>query len=143
MTEYQRFLAFDVGDRRIGIAASDLLGITAQPVETYTRTDDEEKDIRYLLSLAEKYAPVRLVFGMPRNMNGTYGPQAEKVRAFAEKMLEHWDGEYDFYDERLTTVTAERVLLEADVSRKKRKKVVDKIAAVVILQGYMDSRRYV
>ena len=67
----------------------------------------------------------------------------EKVRAFAEKLLENWDGEYDFYDERLTTVTAERILLEADVSRKKRKKVVDKIAAVVILQGYMDSRRYV
>ncbi|MBR5805007.1 MAG: Holliday junction resolvase RuvX [Clostridia bacterium] len=143
MTEFQRFLAFDVGDRRIGIAVSDLLGITAQPVETYTRTDDEERDIRYLLSVAEKYAPVRLVFGMPRNMNGTYGPQAEKVKAFAGKLLEHWDGEFDFYDERLTTVTAERILLEADVSRKKRKKVVDKIAAVVILQGYMDSRRYV
>ena len=143
MTEFQRFLAFDVGDRRIGIAVSDLLGITAQPVETYTRTDDEERDILYLLSVAEKYAPVRLVFGMPRNMNGTYGPQAEKVKAFAGKLLEHWDGEFDFYDERLTTVTAERILLEADVSRKKRKKVVDKIAAVVILQGYMDSRRYV
>ncbi|MBQ6426565.1 MAG: Holliday junction resolvase RuvX [Clostridia bacterium] len=141
MTEFQRTLAFDVGDRRIGIAVSDLLGITAQPVETYTRTDDEEKDIRYLLSVAKRYAPSKLVFGMPRNMNGTYGFQAEKVRVFAEKLLENWDGEYDFYDERLTTVTAERILLEADVSRKKRKQVVDKIAAVVILQGYLDSRR--
>ncbi len=140
MTGYKRILAFDVGDRRIGIAVSDLLGITAQPVETYTRTDDEQKDIRYLLSVAEKYGAEKLVFGLPRNMNGTYGFQAEKVKEFAEKLLEGWNGEHDFYDERLTTVTAERVLLEADVSRKKRKKVVDKIAAVVILQGYLDSR---
>ena len=140
MTEYKRILAFDVGDRRIGIAISDLLGITAQPVETYTRTDDEDKDIRYLLSVAERYGAAKLVFGMPRNMNGTYGPQAEKVRAFADRLLENWNGAVDFCDERLTTVTAERVLLEADVSRKKRKKVVDKIAAVVILQSYLDSR---
>lgn len=140
MTGYKRILAFDVGDRRIGIAVSDLLGITAQPVETYTRTDDEQKDIRYLLSVAEKYDASKLVFGLPRNMNGTYGFQAEKVKEFAGKLLEDWNGEHDFYDERLTTVTAERILLEADVSRKKRKKVVDKIAAVVILQGYLDSR---
>ena len=140
MTELKRILAFDVGDRRIGIAVSDLLGITAQPVETYTRTDDENTDIRYLLSVAEKYQAGKLVFGLPRNMNGTYGFQSEKVKAFAGKLLEGWNGEYDFYDERLTTVTAERILLEADVSRKKRKKVVDKIAAVVILQNYLDSR---
>ncbi len=140
MTDYKRILALDVGDRRIGIAVSDLLGITAQPVETYTRTDDEEKDIRYLVSVAENNSVQKIVFGLPRNMNGTYGFQAEKVKEFAGKLLEHWNGEHDFYDERLTTVTAERVLIEADVSRKKRKKVVDKIAAVVILQNYLDSR---
>ena len=82
-----------------------------------------------------------MLFGMPRNMNGTYGEQAEKVKAFSEKLLEQWEGPYDYFDERLTTVSAERVLVTADVSRKKRKQVVDKLAAVVILQGYLDSGR--
>jgi len=138
----QRVLAFDVGDRRIGIAVSDPLGITAQGLETYTRAqDDEAADIAYLLKLARSYAPAKLLFGMPRNMNGTYGEQAEKVKAFSEKLLEQWEGPYDYFDERLTTVSAERVLVTADVSRKKRKQVVDKLAAVVILQGYLDSGR--
>lgn len=133
-----RILAFDVGERRIGIAVSDPLGFTAQGVETYHRTDELEKDITYLLSVAEKYKPVKLLFGMPRNMNGTYGPQAEAVKTFAEAVLARWDGEHDYCDERLTTVSADRVLIEADMSRTKRKKVVDKLAAVLILQSYLD-----
>ena len=88
--------------------------------------------------MAASYAPVRLLFGLPRNMNGTYGPQAEKIRAFAAVVAERFNGQIEFYDERLTTAAATRVLLEADVSRKKRKKVVDKMAAVLILQGYLD-----
>lgn len=135
----QRILAFDVGEKRIGVAVSDPLGFTAQGLETYTRCGDEERDIAYLLSIAERYKPVRLLFGMPRNMNGSYGPQSEKVRAFAEAMTAKWDGEYLFYDERLTSIAAERTLLEADMSRMKRRKVIDKLAAVIILQGYLDS----
>lgn len=133
----QRVLALDVGDKRIGVAVSDPLGITAQGLETYTRCQDDEKDAKYIRELAEKYKPVRLLFGLPRNMDGSYGFQSEKVRAFAERVLEGWEGEHVFFDERLTTVQAERVLLEAELDWKKRRKVIDKLAAVVILQGYL------
>ena len=135
----QRILALDVGDKRIGLAVSDPLGITAQGLETYCRTGDEEKDIHYILSVAEKYAPVKLLFGLPRNMDGSYGFQSEKVRAFADLVMARFSGEVIFYDERLTTVTAENVLNEAKLDWKKRRKVVDKLAAVVILQGYLQS----
>ena len=134
-----RIICLDVGDRRIGVAVSDLLGITAQGIETYTREiDNEQKDADYIVDLALKQGASKILFGMPRNMNGTYGPQADKVKHFAEIVLRKWNGSYDYYDERLTTVSAEKALLEADVSRKKRKNVIDKIAAVVILQGYLD-----
>lgn len=132
-----RVLALDVGDRRIGIAVSDPLGLTAQGLETYTRTGDDAADAAYIRALAQKYAPVRLLFGMPRNMDGSYGFQSDKVREFAAQVLEGFEGEHAFYDERLTTVTAERVLCEAELTWQKRRKVVDKVAAVVILQGYL------
>ena len=83
----KRILAFDVGEKRIGIAVSDPLGITAQGIETYHRTEELDKDIDYLLSVAERYRPVMLLFGMPRNMNGSYGMQAETTRAFADAVL--------------------------------------------------------
>lgn len=134
----ERIIAFDIGERRIGIAVSDPLQITAQPLETYTRTDSEDKDIDYLVQLAKTYSPVTVVFGMPRNMNGTYGPQAEKIKKFSEKFLQYWDEKFDFYDERLTTVTAEKFLISADVRRDKRKQVIDKMAAQVILRDYME-----
>lgn len=133
-----RIVAFDVGDKRIGVAVSDPLGITAQGLETYTRTGDAQKDAEYLLSIANRYPkPVKLLFGMPRNMDGSYGFQAEKVREFAELMLEKWDGEHAFWDERLSTVAAERALNEAELDWKQRRKVVDKVAAVMILQSYL------
>ena len=132
-----RYLAFDVGERRIGVAVSDALGITAQGVETYTRTGDEQADAAYLRALAEKFRPVRLVFGLPRNMDGSCGFQADAVKAFAAVVLSGWDGESDFCDERMTTLSANRVLLEGDVRRDKRKGVVDKLAAVFILEHYM------
>jgi len=135
----QRYMAFDVGEKRIGIAVSDPLGITAQGLETYRRKETPEEDAAYLLALAEKYKPVRLVFGMPRNMDGSYGFQSEKIKEFSQIVLKDWDGESDFYDERLTTVAAERVLIDAGMSRQKRRSVVDKVAAVVILQGYLES----
>ncbi len=135
----QRVLALDVGDKRIGLAVSDALGITAQGLETYVRTGDLEKDAAYVRAVAERYRPVRLLFGMPRNMDGSYGFQAEKVRAFADAVLNGWEGEHAFYDERLSTVSAERVLFEAELNWQKRRKVVDKLAAIIILQGYLDT----
>lgn len=135
----RRVLAIDVGDKRIGVAVSDPLGITAQGLETYTRTGDTEKDAEHIAELAKKYEPVRLLFGMPRNMDGSYGFQSEKVKEFAQAVLKVWDGEHAFFDERLTTVSAERVLVEADMDWRKRRKVVDKLAATIILQGYLDS----
>ena len=134
-----RILALDVGDRRIGIAVSDALGITAQGLETYYRTESSKKDAAYIVTLLEKYKPCRLLMGMPMNMNGTIGEQGEKVQKFADQIRKEWDGEIVFFDERLTTMTARRVLVDADISRGKQKKVIDKLAAVIILQGYMDS----
>ena len=135
----QRIMAFDVGERRIGVAVSDPLGITAQGLETYTRSGELGQDVSHILELAGAYAPVKLLFGMPRNMNGSYGMQAEVTQTFADAVLAKWDGEFDYADERLTTMAAKRVLLEADVRRDKRKQVIDKLAAVIILQGYMDA----
>ena len=133
-----RYFAIDVGDKRIGLPVSDALGITAQGLETYNRTGDTARDAEYIRNYARKYAPCRLVFGLPRNMDGSYGPACDKVRAFADAVLEGWDGEHDFYDERLSTVVAERAMYEADFNWKKRRKVVDKMAAQVILQGYLE-----
>lgn len=135
----RRVLALDVGDKRIGIAVSDPLGLTAQGLETYTRTGDDGVDGAYIRDLAQKYQPVRLLFGLPRNMDGSYGFQSEKVRTFAEAVLQGFEGEHAFYDERLTTVEAERVLCEAELDWRQRRKVIDKVAAVVILQGYLAS----
>ncbi len=136
----QRYLALDVGTKRIGVAVSDLLGVAAHGVETYARTGDDEKDAEHFVQLAERYRPVTIVVGMPRNMDGSYGVQAEYTRAFAEVLRQKFDGEIEFYDERLTTAAATKVLLDADLSRKKRKKVVDKLAAVLILESYMTYR---
>ena len=134
----KRILALDVGERRIGIAVSDALGITAQGVETYTRTDDLNRDLEYLISVAKKYEPVKLLFGLPKNMDGSEGFQAQSVREFADALINKCNYEYAFYDERLTTVSAQQVLSEGNVRGKKRKGVVDKIAAVLILQGYLE-----
>ncbi len=134
-----RILAFDIGEKRIGVAVSDPLGITAQGIETYHRTEDLERDVDHLIKLANGYKPVKLVFGLPRNMDGSYGFQAQITREFADLVLAKWDGDHAFQDERLTTASARRVLIEADMSREKRKQVIDKVAAVVILQGYLDA----
>lgn len=138
----RRIIALDVGDKRIGIAVSDPLGYTAQGLEVYSRKDNIEQDINYIVSLAEKYKPVLLLFGMPRNMDGSYGFQSQKVRELAKAISDVWDGEHAFFDERLSSVAAERVLLEADMRRDKRKKVRDKLAATIILQNYLESLEY-
>ncbi len=135
--ERKRILALDVGDVRIGIAVSDPLFITAQGVETYTRIG-YGPDTRHICELARKYETDQILCGLPKNMDGSEGFQAEKVRAFMEKLQEA--GLTVMYqDERLTTVLAEQALLEGNVSRSGRKKKVDMIAAVMILQSYLDS----
>lgn len=134
----QRILGLDVGDRTVGVAASDLLLMTAQGVETIRR-ETLEKDLSRLDELMRKYDATKLVVGLPRNMNGTEGERCEVVRTFADAIKEKRpDAEIVFQDERLSTVAATKSLISADVSRKKRKKVIDKMAAVFILQGYLD-----
>ncbi len=134
----QRILGLDVGDRTVGVAASDLLLMTAQGVETIRR-ETLEKDLSRLDELMREYDATKLVVGLPRNMNGTEGERCEVVRTFADAIKEKRpDAEIVFQDERLSTVAATKSLISADVSRKKRKKVIDKMAAVFILQGYLD-----
>ena len=139
--DYKRIMGLDIGDVRIGVALSDLLLITAQGRETYTRCGDAVKDADYLIGIAKSNNVSKIVCGLPKNMNGSIGEQAEKTQAFVDLMKSRTDIEIIFVDERLTTASATRVLLEADVSREKRKKVVDKIAATYILQTYLDSHR--
>ena len=135
-----RIMALDVGERRIGVALSDALGITAQPLMTYNRAKDNRKeDIAGLWELIKKHEVEKLVVGLPKNMNNTLGFKAEEVQNFIKALVAVEDIPVEWVDERLTTVSAERTLLEADVSRKKRKAVIDKMAAVLILQTYLES----
>ena len=132
-----RVMALDVGTKRIGVAISDPLKITAQGLETFQRTT-LEKDIAGLWQLIDDHEVSQLVVGLPKNMNGSLGFKAEEVQQFIADLTAERPIEVIWVDERLTTVSAERALLEADVSRAKRKKVVDKMAAVIILQSYLD-----
>lgn len=136
-----RIMSLDVGSRTIGIACSDALLMTAQGIETIRRTS-LEKDFNRLQELIAEYEVHELVVGMPKNMNGTKGERAEKTEEFVEKMKDVIDLPVSYWDERLSTVMAERQLIAADVSRKKRKSVIDKMAAVVILQGYLDRLQF-
>ena len=136
-----RIMALDVGSRTIGIACSDALLMTAQGIETIRRTS-LENDFNRLRELISEYEVHELVVGMPKNMNGTKGDRAEKTEEFVEKMKAVIDLPVTFWDERLSTAMAERQLIAADVSRKKRKGVIDKMAAVVILQGYLDRLQF-
>lgn len=133
-----RILGLDIGDRTIGVAVSDPLGYTAQGVTTIRRKN-EDKDIDELVKLCKEYNVETIVSGLPKNMNGTVGPQSEKVLAFCEIIKRKIDIPVKMWDERLTTVAAEKAMLEADLSRAKRKKIIDKMAATYILQGYLDS----
>lgn len=137
-------LALDVGDKTIGVAVSDALNITAQGVTTIERVGIR-KDSGKVMDYIREFGCDTVVIGLPKKLDGTDSPQTEKVYEF-KTMLENKmrssgmaDVKIEFYDERLTTVMAEKVLIEADVSRGKRKKVIDKQAAVIILQGYLAS----
>ncbi|WP_349407971.1 Holliday junction resolvase RuvX [Pseudalkalibacillus sp. SCS-8] len=134
-----RKLGLDVGTKTVGIALSDALGWTAQGIETYRRKGDLDQDIGYIKELIEKHDVDQVVVGLPKNMNGTIGPSGEMCQEFAKQIEERLNITTVLWDERLTTAAAERMLIDADVSRKKRKGVIDKMAAVLILQSYLDS----
>ncbi len=135
-----RILGLDIGSKRIGVAVSDELGITAQALETVL-CKDADSDLNKIEDLVTRYEANEIVVGVPYNMNGTEGPQARIVNAFMKKLAQRVGVPVRGWDERLTTVAAERTLLEADLSRAKRRKVIDKVAAVIILQGYLNQRR--
>lgn len=131
-------MGLDYGDKTIGVAVSDEFGWTAQGVEVIRRRKPED-DLERLRQLAQQYELSAVVVGLPKNMNNTVGPRGEISIAFAETLREALRLPVALWDERLTTVSAQRTLLEADVSRKKRKQVVDKMAAALILQNYLDA----
>lgn len=132
-----RIMSLDVGSVTIGVAVSDLFGWTAQGLETIRHTT-READFKRLRELTDQYQVEEFVIGLPLNMDGTKGIRVERTEAFAEELAKAFpDIPYHFWDERLTTVMAQKQLIAADVSRKKRKKVIDKMAAVAILEGYL------
>lgn len=135
-----RALGIDYGDSRIGIAISDILGLTAQPVTVIS----EKNFLRQVMLVAEKANELsadEIVVGMPKNMNGTVGERGEKTLKFVEALKEKINLPVVLWDERLTTQAAHRALEEGLVSGKKRKGLLDKLAAVFILQGYIDSKK--
>lgn len=134
-----RIMSLDLGEKRIGVALSDELLLTAQGL-CVLNSKGTEKDLVQILALIKEHGVTHLVLGLPRNMNGSQGPMAEKVLEFGRKLAElQPEISVEYWDERLTTTAAQRVLVEADMSRARRKAVVDKVAAGFILQGYMDS----
>ncbi|MBU3851600.1 MAG: Holliday junction resolvase RuvX [Candidatus Paralactobacillus gallistercoris] len=136
-----RLMGLDVGSRTVGVAVSDLLGWTAQGVEiVHINEDKQEYGLDRIAQLVTQYEVTGFVLGLPKNMNNTLGPRAAKSQAYGEMLTQRFHLPVDFIDERLTTVEATRMLVEqADASRKKRKKVIDKLAAVLILQNYLDA----
>ena len=134
-----RIMSLDLGEKRIGVALSDELLLTAQGL-CVLNSKGTEKDLVQILALIKEHGVTHLVLGLPRNMNGSQGPMAEKVLEFGRKLAElQPEISVEYWDERLTTTAAQRVLVEADMSRSRRRAVVDKVAAGFILQGYMDS----
>lgn len=137
-----RLMGLDVGSKTVGVAVSDLLGWTAQGIEIISIDEDNEKfGIERVKELVQQYEISGFVLGLPKNMNNTSGPRVEASKRYGELLTKTFGLPIDFQDERLTTVAAERMLVEqADTSRKKRKKVIDKVAAGLILQNYLDKK---
>lgn len=136
-----RTIGLDVGDKTIGVAISDLSATIAQGLTTIKRSSNK-KDFERIKQIINEYEVGMIVVGLPKNMNGTLGPQGQKVLKFVENLKGATNIPVILWDERLTTVQAERVLIEkADISRAKRKEVIDKLAAVLILQNYLDSQK--
>ena len=135
---FMRIMGLDFGDKRIGVAVSDPTGLIAQGLAVLERGKSLKADLLRVRDLAEKNEVETIVIGLPRNMDGGLGPQAEKVRMFGQKLAGLLDLPVKYWDERLTTMAAEKLLIQADVSRARRRKVIDKMAASLILQGYLD-----
>ncbi len=131
-------IGLDVGDVRIGIAVSDMLGLIANARESYTRRGIDV-DLKYFSDLAKAEGADAFVLGLPKNMDGTEGDRVAVTRQFGDMLSEFSGLPVVYQDERLSTVAAERMLIQADVRRDKRKKVIDKVAACIILQNYLDS----
>ncbi len=136
----KRYMGLDVGDRTIGVAISDLLHITAQSLKTIKR-ESIKKDTNEIIELVKEHNVDKIIVGLPLNMNNTLGPQGEKVKEFVKKLTNKIDITVEYVDERLTTVAAEKILIEGDVRREDRKKVIDKVAASYILQNYLDREK--
>ena len=135
---YYRVMALDYGDVRIGIALSDITRFLASGLENYTRVS-LEADCKHIAELIANNNVKVVVLGLPLNMDGTSGVRVEKTKEFAEELKKYTDAKIYFLDERLTSVSAEKILISADVSRKKRKQVLDKLSATIILQDYLDT----
>lgn len=132
-------MGLDVGSKTIGVAISDALGWTAQGIETVSINEaGGDFGIERIRELVKAHQVTEFVIGYPKNMNNTIGPRGEASERYAELLTEEFNFPVKLWDERLTTMAAERTLIEADVSRKKRKQVIDKMAAVMILQGFLD-----
>lgn len=133
----ERILGLDLGSKTIGVAISDPLGWTAQGIKTIRR-NGKENDIQEIKDICKEYGVKKIVVGLPKNMNGTIGESGERAMEFSQMIKDRLQVNIEFWDERLTTVAAHKAMLEADLSRNKRKKIVDKMAAIYILQGYLD-----
>ncbi len=136
-----RTMGLDVGTKTVGVAISDALGWTAQGIETIKIDESAGQfGMERIQKLVKEYDVSGFVVGYPKNMNNTIGPRGEASESYAELLTNTFGFPATLWDERLTTMAAERVLIDADVSRKKRKTVIDKMAAIMILQGYLDSK---
>lgn len=133
-----RKMALDIGTVRIGIATSDPMAIIASGYETYVRTTNTETDMKYLANLAQEKDCDTIILGLPLNMDGTEGDKVKEIRAFSEELSKFTDKKIVFQDERWSTVSAEKALISGSVRREKRKKIIDKVAATIILQTYLD-----
>ena len=134
----KRYMSLDLGDVRIGVAVSDTMGIVAGALETYRRRGDDS-DFKHIADLIQAQNAGVVVIGLPLNMDGTKGPRALMAEEWGAKLAALTDAEGVYQDERLTTVTSERVLIESGMRREKRKNVIDRVAAAVILQTYLDN----
>lgn len=137
-----RIMGLDVGSKTVGVAISDELGWTAQGITTITiNEDNKDYGFKKVGKLITEYQVSKVVVGYPKNMNGTIGPRGEASEFYASELTRRYQVPTVLWDERLTTMAAERLLIEADVRREKRKAVIDKMAAVMILQGFLDSQK--
>ena len=137
---YGRVMGIDYGEKRIGIAMTDLMQVISSPFQVY-QSVSPDKDIEYISELIKDYSVETVVFGMPYNMDGTEGARAIATRKFAELLENRTNVKVDFEDERLTSVEAEEILLSANVRRQKRKQLIDKVSASIILDAYINRNK--